>query len=108
MAYPCVKVTGFLAFSKQETDLKSRYNSDLIILFSDGGFVLAHFLTVCAKLSAGKSRVVIASEKDFCCSSSDLNGFKLLWDCMLRIWVPALNCVKPRLLTDLLVTVKTY
>lgn len=54
MAYPCVKVTGFLTFSKRETGLKSQYNSDLIILFLDGGFVLTYFLTVCAKLSAGK------------------------------------------------------
>lgn len=52
---------------------------------------------------------MITGEEDLGCSSSDLNAFKLLCDCMLRIWVPALNCsVKPHLLTDVLVTVKKH
>lgn len=53
--------------------------------------------------------LVITGEEYLSCSSSDLNVFTLLWDCMLRIWVPALNCgVKLDLLTDLLVTVKKH
>lgn len=64
---------------------------------------------MCKTVSAGKRvELVITGEEDLSCSSSDLNVFMLLWDCMLRIWVPALNCVKLDLLTDLLVTVKKH
>lgn len=52
---------------------------------------------------------MVTGEEDLGCSSSDLNGFELLWDCMLRIWFHTLNCsVKPHLLTDLLGTVKKH
>lgn len=73
--------------------------------------VLCSLTGTCKTVRAGKrAELLITGEEDLdCSSSSDLNAFKLLWDCMLRIWAPALNCgVKPHLLTDLLVTVKKH
>lgn len=58
-----------------------------------------YFLLVVGCSLTGKSKtvsekreeLVIAGEEDHTCSSSNLNAFKLLWDCMLSIWVPAVN-----------------
>lgn len=57
----------------------------------------------CKTVSAQRAELVIAGEEDHNCSSSDLSGFKfkLLWDCVLRIWVPAVNSgTKLHLFTD--------
>lgn len=74
----------------------------MVVLFSLTG--------TCKTVSARKrGQIVVTGEEGLICSSSDLNGFKLLWDCMLRIWFRTLNCsVKPHLLTDILSTVKKH
>lgn len=45
-----------------------------------------------AKLSLHKrAELVMTGEEDYNFSCSNLSGFKLLWDYMLSIWVPAVN-----------------
>jgi len=47
--------------------------------------VLCSLTSTCKTVSAGdRAELVIMDEEDLGCSSSDLNDFKLLWDCMVR------------------------
>lgn len=108
VTYPGVKLTSFLAFIKQGTGSESWSKSELIFLFSDRGFVLTHWYMQNGQCNK-ESRASDQRWGRLGYSNSDLDGFQLLWDYMLRVWVPVLNfSVKPHFLTVLLVTLKKH